>query len=348
MSVFKRPGSDKWQLRFFYDGKIRVVSSKTSSKRLAQKQLDIIKAEIAQGKFKLLGKTDRFTVAEYSERLLEWVRIHRKYNSYVRYQVSLKQLLPFFGNTKLRKISREQIERYKRHRIEHAAGTTINRDLAFLKKLCNMAIADGYLDTNPVKGVEFFKENLHAFNFLSEEEAKKLVTACTDLSIQLFVVLGLNTGMRTQEMLSLKWENVNPEDRTIVLMDTKKGGDDTIPMNETVYDLLNKAAHISEYVICKPDGTKYKDVRKLWGRVLKTSGIKRCTPHILRHTFATTLVRAGADLRAVMVLGRWSSLKLVERYAHVGKDHRKDSIALLDGRFQGDTKGDTVTKNDQN
>lgn len=66
MGVFKRPGSRYWQLRFYYNGKIRTKSAGTTNKRNAQKQLDVIHGDIAKGKFKLIIKSENISLYEYS------------------------------------------------------------------------------------------------------------------------------------------------------------------------------------------------------------------------------------------------------------------------------------------
>lgn len=346
MGLFKRRGCEVWQMRFFHNGKMIYASSKTKNRRLAQTKLDAIKTEIAQGKFHFVGKENQITFSDYSQLFLEWIKIHRKDSTWRRYKSSIAILTPYFGKQKLTKIQKSDLEKYKSSRVPVVEGATINRDLACFKKLFNRAIADGYCQNNPVNGIEFFREPLKAIEYLSEDEASKLIAACDEVPIKSFVILGLNTGMRLEELLSLSWENISFEDRTIVLDETKRGRDDTIPMNETVFELLLKQAKTSGYVISKSNGERYKDIRKPWNRILKKSGIKRCTPHILRHTFATTLVREGADLMAVKELGRWSELKLLERYAHVAKDHRTRVIALLDGKFGGVALGGAIDKNE--
>ena len=84
------------------------------------------------------------------------------------------------------------------------------------------------------------------------------------------------------------------------------------------------------------------------GKLRQKAELKKeqCTPHILRHTFATMLVRSGVDLLTVKELGRWSDLKLVQRYAHVSKTHRTRVVNMLAESFQGSTKGDTVDEKD--
>ena len=345
MGVFKRPGSNNWQIRYSYNGKVYVKSAKTTQKRIAQKQLDIIKAEIARGKHKVVQKQERITLKDYSEQFLEWIRVHRKQTSYKRYRVSLNKILVFFGNSKLCDINTKNIEKYRDVRRKNVSNSTINRDLACLKSLFNHAIKDGFCDHNPIKRIKFQKEPKRALYYLDEDEAQSLIESCDTEAIKTFVILGLNTGMRTQEMLSLKWTEINFKDNIITLKDTKSGNEETVLMNKNVLNHFSGLDKTRDYVISKPNGENYIDVRRAWDRVIKKAGIKKCSPHILRHTFATTLTRLGADLLVVKELGRWSDLKLVERYAHIGREHRTRIVSLLDGKFGGDTKGDTVDEN---
>ena len=53
------------------------------------------------------------------------------------------------------------------------------------------------------------------------------------------------------------------------------------------------------------------------------------TPHVLRHTFASRLAMAGADLRTIQKLGGWQSLKMVERYAHLSPSHKSEAVERL-------------------
>ena len=53
------------------------------------------------------------------------------------------------------------------------------------------------------------------------------------------------------------------------------------------------------------------------------------TPHVLRHTFASRLVMAGVDLRTVQELGGWSSLDLVQRYAHLSPAHKVEAVERI-------------------
>jgi site-specific recombinase XerD len=107
-------------------------------------------------------------------------------------------------------------------------------------------------------------------------------------------------------------------------------------MNAIAVKHLSQLEQTSDYLICKSDGAIYKDIRKAWNRIIKKAKLKSCTPNILRHTFATTLVRCGIDLLTVKELGRWSNIELVERYAHVSEDYRTRVVGILNERFGGD------------
>jgi site-specific recombinase XerD len=244
-------------------------------------------------------------------------------------------------------INRKEIENYKARRIKTVKGATINRDLSCLRKLFNNAIADSIVDINPLSNIEFFKEIQKSANFLSEGQAKLLIASCDSEPAKTFIIFGLNTGMRYNELLSLKWEQINIEDRLITLKDTKNNKEDTIPLNATIMNYISELNRKGDFVICKKDGSQYYDFRKQWNRAIKRAGLFKCTPHILRHSWATMLVRAGVDLVTLKDLGRWSDLKLVERYSHVANDHRSRMVERLDSIFRTDTKSDTVDEQEK-
>ena len=87
--------------------------------------------------------------------------------------------------------------------------------------------------------------------------------------------------------------------------------------------------------------SRYVNFMKQWKKLIEKAKVGKVTPHVLRHTWATALVRAGVDLMTVKELGRWSDLKLVTRYSHIDATHRTREIHRLEGKFGTDTKGST-------
>lgn len=81
-------------------------------------------------------------------------------------------------------------------------------------------------------------------------------------------------------------------------------------------------------------GMPLRSVRTSLETAAKKAKLTGISPHVLRHTFASKLVMAGVDLRTVQELGGWSSLELVQRYAHLTPEHRREAVErMVSGRI---------------
>ena len=93
--------------------------------------------------------------------------------------------------------------------MQAAAPATVNREIALLKHLFNVAEQWGmYRGRNPVKGVKFLSENNLQFRSLTEEEEARLLQCCSPY-LQDLVTFAIHTGLRLGDMLNLKWEEVD-------------------------------------------------------------------------------------------------------------------------------------------
>ena len=136
----------------------------------------------------------------------------------------ISNLKAFFSNTYLSQIGPELIERYKAQRIKCVSPATVNREVAPISAMLNMAVTWGRLPKNPIvgKGVRKLKEDNVRERLLSADEAKRLVCA-SESHLKPIVVIALNTGMRRNEILSLRWDNVNLGGRYIFIQNSKSG-----------------------------------------------------------------------------------------------------------------------------
>ena len=88
------------------------------------------------------------------------------------------------------------IERYKLERMRDAAPATVNREIALLKRLFNVAEQWGiYRGRNPVKGLKSLSENNLRFRSLTEEEERQLLESCAPY-LQNLVAFAIHTGLR--------------------------------------------------------------------------------------------------------------------------------------------------------
>ena len=80
----------------------------------------------------------------------------------------------------------------------------------------------------------------------------------------------------------------------------------------------------------KEDGvTPLRDCLTAFDAACRRAKLTDVSPHALRHTFATRLVTSGTDLRTVQLLGGWSKLDMVERYANPTEQHKVDAVERI-------------------
>lgn len=312
------------------------------SKKLAESVLQKIKTEITEGRYLDIQKQEKVLFKDFAKEFVElYVKPHKR--SWSSSDKSyLGRLLPFMGNRYLHEITPALIEQYKSERLKTViratddgklvktiSPATINRELACLKCLFSRAVDWGKARENPVKKVKFFKENNCRTRYLEQEEIGKLLTCCSP-RLRAVVVIALNTGMRKAELQHLKWQDVHLDKGYIVLHKTKNGETRYVPVNDVVRNTLIAAPKHpkSPYIFCASDAEPY-NFRKAFTTAMEKAGIKDFRFHDLRHTFASHLVMAGADLNTVRELLGHKDLKMTLRYSHLSPDHKTRAVELL-------------------
>jgi integrase len=156
------------------------------------------------------------------------------------------------------------------------AKATINRELAILKAIFNMAIRDGRADSNPVKEVKFFKEDNKKERILTPEEIQRLLAEC-NVHLRPIVQIALNTTMILREILYLKWCNVDFNRNIIIVTQTKSKKNRNVPMNGLVIETLQSIERNSEFVFSGPKtGEPYHSIKTTFGKALKNGRVNRC------------------------------------------------------------------------
>ena len=161
-------------------------------------------------------------------------------------------------------------------------------------------------------------------------EIDRLLRECSG-HLNPIVIVALNTGMRRGEILNLKWENVDTNQRLIYIMGSKSGEKREIPINNLLLELLKRLRRSSksDYVFSHKDGSPFGKVDKSFRSACKRAGIKDLRFHDLRHTFASHLVMSGVDLKTIQELLGHKSLEMTLRYAHLSPDHKRKAVDNL-------------------
>lgn len=180
--------------------------------------------------------------------------------------------------------------------------------------------------------VKSLQENNRRDRYLTKEECQLLSNSCVD-HLKPIVITALNTGMRKEEILSLKWENIDMNRGSILLDRTKNGEHRSVSMNTTVKHTLGGIIRRIDvpYVFYDPKtGRRYQDVKTSFNAACRRVGIKNFHFHDMRHTFASHLVMAGVDLTTVKELLGHKDYKMTLRYAHLAEPHKAKAVDILD------------------
>ena len=294
-----------------------------------------------------LKKESQTTFNELVDLYVENYQDQKSFHSFKRFIIPV--LKEIFGDRRLARITYLDLEtfRNKRKGAITNRGTPrgearVNREMAVLKHILNKAVEWQLLSVCPFgKGASLmFKENNHRLRFLSEEEVEALLKTSSP-HLRPIVETALDTGMRSGELLTLKWEQIN--NGFIYLKETKGNKSRQIQVNDhlsQVFLKLWQQHHLkSPYVFCGRNGQNLGSVKKSFATACAKAGIEGFRFHDLRHTFASHLVMRGVSLKVVQELLGHSDIKLTMRYAHLAPGHLKEAVNSLNF-LGGDQKDD--------
>jgi len=321
----------------FYNGKQRVqVSTGTANKREAEKFLALRVSEVERCEYL---KPARITLAELGQQYMDYAKAHKR--SWLRDEQILRHLNVAFGDMLLPTITALAIERYKLDRLHLVTPATVNRELAGLKRLFNLADQWGlHCGRNPVRGVRFLDENNLKIRTLSESEETTLLAYCSPY-LQDLVRFAIHTGLRLGEILNLRWEEVDLEGGMLHLIVRKNRRMLEMPLNDDALGVVKGWHGIRkcEYVFYNPEtGGQWKDLWLGLKKACRKAGLGDITWHTMRHTFATRLNGKGADIVILKELLGHADIKTTMRYAHTNRQAKASAVRLLTGHSDRVTK----------
>lgn len=352
MKITKRKEGE-WVIDFTLNRK-RIRRIIKGSRKMAEQAAEIIKADIHREKYKIPGPKKRIKFEKFSEIYLKQHSKHKK--AYKLDETQMKNLKKVFKDKFFDEITPGDIVSYREKRESKVSPATVNRELALLRSMFNRAIEweDYGIERNPVKKVKFLSVKKSRERILSIAEMKRLIKTAKEGDskyLYLFLVIGINTGMRKMEVLSLEWKDVDMKKRTIRVRreKSKSGKERIIPMNEVIAAELEKLKRKGLYVFYNPKTRTYiRNIKTTFWKTCKDAGISNFTVHDLRHTAASLLVNdCGIDLvTASKILGH-SDIQMTVRYIHPSDYHKRLGIERLGeifktGRHKVDKSADFV------
>jgi site-specific recombinase XerD len=177
-------------------------------------------------------------------------------------------------------------------------------------------------------------------NYLTEEEVDRVVAEVHNPIIKTIVIFLYNTGLRISECRNLKLDDVDFEKKVIRVIEGKNKKDRIVPINNQLYVLLKdyldnvRDAPESDYFFATSRSGKksisYPHICLSLSTAAKKSGInKQVSCHVLRHSFASTLVKKKVGLVEIQKLLGHSNLAVTSIYTHTNLEALTEAVNTL-------------------
>jgi len=254
-----------------------------------------------------------------------------------------------FGGKEVHEVLTLDVDRL-RHRLlkKGLAPATVKQALVLLKRIINFGVRKGLCPSSDPSRLHFEMptvRNETTEDLTPEEFARLLKAMDDDPNVQAanLMRMALYTGMRRGELFRLKWDHIDLERGFILLVNTKGGGDQKIPLNESARELLRHHPRTdSPQVFPGRGGIQRTDIRKQVDRIKLRAGLpKDFRPlHGLRHVYASMLASSGqVDMYTLQKLLTHKSPQMTQRYAHLRDDTLKRAAEVAGDIFSGLANG---------
>lgn len=290
---------------------------------------------------------------EHIEKYLDYCRDQKRLDmkTLKSYGIDLKQFINFFPSTNDSEISSESLESFIISLHKNYKPKTVKRKIASLKAFFHYLEYKEIIDRTPFNKIQIkFREpvilpktiplrtveNLLAAMYQQRTNAKTDYQKRNSIRDIAVIELLFGTGIRISELCSLKASDINLYDRTILIYGKGSkerriqiGNDDVVQILEEYRETFSDEIQNCNYFFVNQSGKPLSDqaVRRMINKYTSLIGIElHITPHMFRHTFATSLLEADVDIRYIQEMLGHSSINITEIYTHVAMSKQRDIL----------------------
>lgn len=270
----------------------------------------------------------------YIDKFLEYLKSVKKHsdNTIISYQDDLKELASVLNNNII-DINEDDIKKYLNYLYDKSYNkNTISRKLSGVRSFYNYLYNHDVIKTNYFTDVHNPKKIRSLPHYLKTSEIDKVLDNTNEVTLygernKLIVELLYVTGLRVSELVNIKLKDIDKYNKSIKILG--KGSKERIVYYEdNCSELLNKYLNNtrreldksnSEYLLLNKFGNKLSTrmIRNILNNLTIGTSIEQIYPHMIRHTFATTMLNNGADLMTVKELLGHESINTTSIYTHV-------------------------------
>ncbi len=281
-----------------------------------------------------------------------------------------KHIIPEIGKIELNKLTQNDLQQFysrlklsgRRIRTEIYGQGLSDRMVRACHTLCrkclDKSVEENLIRTNPAIDCKLPPKKYNEMKVLTREEMQRfIIQAKYDGFLELFI-LELATGMRRGEILGLQWDDLNMKtgvlkiSRQVVLLNGKihisepktKTSIRTIILPKDIIKILKEYKKTVDSKWLFPSPVKEdmprnpSAVRKILDRTLKKAGCKHIRFHDLRHTFATTALANGMDIKTLSaIIGHNSSETTLNIYTHITDEMQQTAAKKIGQNLRRNT-----------
>lgn len=278
---------------------------------------------------------------KHIDRFLRHLEVERDASKHTlrAYRKDLEEFISFIDKKKPEDIELLDVRGFVAQQIKNGLNkTTAGRRLASVRSFLNFLYREGHVKTNPAKLVPTPKTQNLIPRFLSVDDVFLLVEkpegiGCIPARDRAILELLYSSGLRVSEIAGLNSDDINTKEG-LVKVRGKGKKERILPVGSKAVDAV-KSYMVEKMLLKKKDravflnrlDTRLSDrgIRRIVVKYARMIGISGpIGPHTLRHTFASHLLQAGADLRVIQELLGHSSLSTTQKYTHVDITHLMD------------------------
>lgn len=310
-----RQRNNKWQARVQRDG--YPDQTKTFETRAeAEKWARSLESEMDKGQFVNVSEAQRTTLGDVIARYL--IEVTPSMKGVTEDTIRLKAIMRKpIARWSMANLSTARVAAYRDERLKEVSPGTVIRELAYISSIVNHARREWGINVpNPVHMVRKPQSPQARSRVLTDEEVEKLLQALEPTGRRSHwtkpaVQLALATAMRRGELLSLRWEHVDLQNRTAFLSDTKNGEPRTVPLSTAAVQVLAELPrHTSGVVI----PVKFYTLDAAFKRARKRAGLDDVRFHDLRRTAITRMAEKLPNVIELAAVSGHKSLMVLKRY----------------------------------
>ncbi|MFP6295121.1 tyrosine-type recombinase/integrase [Helicobacter pylori] len=315
----------------------RLKAIKNANKRIKNAEKQTLKI---QSKITILEALERFLSLKLGLKQTSLNALENVFSSVFR-TMDLKE------SDKLKKITKEKIAKYHESALKHYKKNTIHNLNANLKSFLAFCEAERFIEKNPYYAITLKNaQEAKAIDPFSLEEVKTLLENAPSLRLKAFLMVAFFTGMRTGEQLALTWEDIDFNEKKIVINKSlNELGQITSPKNKPSIrevDLLETVEKIlKELKESEPANKKFVFIdmpkrssifQRHFKNLLKAFNLKDRKLYTTRHTFASLMLSQGEEAMWVSkTLGHKDLNTTYKTYSHYITKQDKERAKFLKG-----------------